>query len=84
VELRMSFVLQRHQQRVIDAIVECRSVIDEIEGHIRLRAMSNDASAAELALLKRLKEEMTQSLYRYENLKEAFKAILGNLSIAAE
>ncbi|SMF41383.1 hypothetical protein SAMN02982989_1918 [Xaviernesmea oryzae] len=72
----MSIILKEHQERVSHAVSAYRSEIAEIEAHIRLRAMSADVSDAELALLRRLKDEKAEILYRYENLKEAFRAIL--------
>jgi hypothetical protein len=80
----MSFVLQKHQQQVLDAVQAYRSEIEEIEAHVRMRAMSNNVSDSELALLRRLKDEKSQILYRYENLVEAFKAVLGDINLAAE
>jgi hypothetical protein len=80
----MSFVLQEHQQRVSRAVESYRSEIIEIEGHLRLRAMANNCTNAELLLLHRLKEEKAAILNRYTNLNEAFKAVLGSPSIAAE
>ena len=80
----MSLVLRKHQQRIDAAVLGYQAAISEIEGDIRLRAMSNDATDAELALLQRLKDEKVQMLYRYENLREAFKAILGDMSATAE
>ncbi len=46
--------------------------------------MSNDASPAELALLMRLKDEKAAILRRYENLGEAFKALIQISGMAAE
>jgi hypothetical protein len=46
--------------------------------------MANDVSDRELELLRRLKNEKTEILYRYENLREAFRALLGDRSVAAE
>jgi hypothetical protein len=80
----MSFVLQEHQQRVSRAVETYRSEIVEIEGHLRLRAMANNCTDAELLLLHRLKQEKAAMLERYSNLSEAFKAILGSPGIAAE
>jgi hypothetical protein len=80
----MSFVLETHQQKVANAVHQYHTEISEIEGHLRLRAMANDVSDRELELLRRLKSEKTEILYRYENLREAFRAILGDHSIAAE
>lgn len=75
----MSFVLLKHQQHVIKAVADYKAKISEIEADIRLRAMSNDVSRAELALLRRLKQESAQTLYRYQNLCEAFKAVVDPL-----
>ncbi|MCJ8520954.1 hypothetical protein ABID21_004021 [Pseudorhizobium tarimense] len=72
----MSFVLQKHQHYVLDTVSAYQAKVEEIESDIRLRAMSNNAPDAELALLKRLKEECAAGLYRYQNLKEAFKAVV--------
>ena len=80
----MSFVLQEHQQRVSRAVETYRSEIVEIEGHLRLRAMANNCTDAELLLLHRLKQEKAVMLERYSNLNEAFKAILGSPGVAAE
>ena len=82
--LLVSFVLEKHQQDVISAVETYQAAIAEIEGHIRLRAMANEVSDRELDLLRRLKDEKSQMLYRYENLREAFKAILPDRSVAAE
>lgn len=80
----MSLILQRHHSNVIEAESAYRSSLDEIESHLRMRAMSNDASSAELALLRRLKDEKTSILRRYENLEEAFKAQPLKYTIAGE
>jgi hypothetical protein len=80
----MSFVLETHQQNVANAVQQYHTEISEIEGHLRLRAMANDVSDRELELLRRLKNEKTEILYRYENLREAFRALLGDRSVAAE
>jgi hypothetical protein len=68
---------------VTSAVDAYRSETIEIEAHLRIRAMANDASDAEL-LLQRLKEEKAEVLYRYKNLSQAFKAVLGDTSMAAE
>ncbi len=80
----MSFVLQKQQRNVLNAVDAYQAEIAEIEGHLRLRAMANDVSDRELDLLRRLKDEKSQMLYRYENLREAFKALLDDSAIAAE
>lgn len=80
----MSLILQRHHKIVIEAVSAYRSSLDEIEAHLRMRAMSNDASFAELALLRRLKDEKASILRRYENLEEAFKAIAQSNAVAVE
>jgi len=80
----MSLILQRHHQIVIENVSVYRSSLQEIEADLRVRAMSNDASFRELALLRRLKEERASILRRYENLEEAFKALVQNSAIAAE
>ncbi|MGV1822557.1 hypothetical protein G6L32_25615 [Agrobacterium tumefaciens] len=80
----MSLILQRHHKNVQDAASAYRLSLDEIEGHLRIRAMSNDASPAELALLMRLKDEKAAILRRYENLGEAFKALIQISGMAAE
>ncbi|TKT42804.1 hypothetical protein [Rhizobium sp. LC145] len=79
----MSLVLRKHQQRIDAAVLGYQAAISEIEGDLRLRAMSNDATDAELALLQRLKSEKAQMLHRYENLREAFKAIFGDIGTEA-
>jgi predicted neuraminidase len=80
----MSFVLQKHQHYVVDTVVAYQAKLAEIEGDIRLRAMSNDTGDVELSLLRRLKEECAATLYRYQNLKEAFKAVVGEQGVATE
>ncbi|TDK29882.1 hypothetical protein E2F50_22060 [Rhizobium deserti] len=80
----MSFVLETHQQNVANAVHQYHAEISEIEGHLRLRAMANDVSDRELELLRRLKNEKAEILYRYENLREAFRVLLGDHSVAAE
>lgn len=80
----MSLILQRQHNNVIEAVSAYRSSLEEIESHLRIRAMSNDASSAELALLRRLKDEKASMLRRYENLSEAFKALPRKNTIAAE
>ena len=80
----MSFVLQKHQLHVVEAVSACRAKIIEIEADIRLRAMSNDATIEEIRLLQRLKDECSANLYRYEGLKEGFNAMLGSIGVAAE
>jgi hypothetical protein len=81
---RMSFVLQKHQRYVLDTVFAYQEKLDEIESDIRLRAMSNDTRDVELALLRRLKEECSATLYRYQNLKEAFKAVVGDTGAGTE
>lgn len=80
----MSLILQRQHNNVIEAVSAYRSSLEEIESHLRIRTMSNDASSAELALLRRLKDEKASMLRRYENLSEAFKALPRKNTIAAE
>jgi hypothetical protein len=80
----MSFVLETHQQNVANAVHQYHAEISEIEGHLRLRAMANDVSDRELELLRRLKNEKTEILYHYENLREAFRVLLEDHSVAAE
>jgi hypothetical protein len=80
----MSFVLQKHQRHVVETVVAYEARIGEIEADIRLRAMSNDTSMAELRLLQRLKDECTALLYRYQGLNEGFKAMVGPIDVAAE
>lgn len=80
----MSFVLQKHQLHIRDTISAYRAKINEIEADIRLRAMSNDTTIEELRLLQRLKDECSVLLYRFEGLDEAFKAIFGDIGVAAE
>jgi hypothetical protein len=82
--LLVSFVLEKHQQDVISAVEAYQAAVAEIEAHIRIRAMANDVSDRELNLLRRLKNEKSQMLYRYENLREAFKVILADRPFAAE
>ncbi|TGR64800.1 hypothetical protein EN837_24695 [bacterium M00.F.Ca.ET.194.01.1.1] len=77
----MSFVLEKHWDRLLKEIAACEVAVREIETDLRLRAMSNDASDRELALLRRLKHDL---LYRCQNLREAFIALLDKSSIAAE
>ena len=78
----MSLVLQLHHKNVLEAAAAYRSSVDEIEAHLRIRAMSNDASSAELALLRRLKDEKASILRQYENIAEAF-AVLAHRSVIA-
>ena len=80
----MSFVLQKHQRHVLEAVAAYEARLVEIEADIRLRAMSNDTSMAELSLLQRLKDECSSILYRYQGLNEAFKATVGPIDVAAE
>ncbi|WP_395517485.1 hypothetical protein [Pseudorhizobium flavum] len=80
----MSFVLQKHQLHVVEAVSAYQAKIIEIEADIRLRAMSNDTSVEELRLLHRLKDECSAILYRFEGLNEGFKALTGDIGIAAE
>lgn len=80
----MSLILQLHHKSVLEAAAAYRSSVDEIEAHLRIRAMSNDASSAELALLKRLKDEKTSILRQYENIAEAFAVLAHRSVIAAE
>jgi hypothetical protein len=80
----MSFVLETYQQNVVNMVHQYHTEISEIESHLRLRAMANDVSDRELELLRRLKIEKTEILYRYENLREAVRALLGDHSVAAE
>jgi small-conductance mechanosensitive channel len=82
--LAMSLVLQKYQQQIDRAVAAYRSEIDDVEVHLRLRAMANDTSDAEIRLLQRLKDEKAEVLYRYKNLSQAFKAVLGDPNMAAE
>ena len=77
----MSIILQRHHEIVIKTVSAYRSSLQEIEADLRVRAMSNDASLQELALLRRLKDEIATILRSYENLEEAFKALVQNNTI---
>lgn len=80
----MSIVLEKHWERLLAEIAACETEIREIETDLRIRAMSNDASDRELALLRRLKNEKAELLYRQMNIREAFSALLGENDIAAE
>ncbi len=80
----VSFVLEKHRERLLEEIAACEMAIREIEADLRLRAMSNDTDDRELALLRRLKIEKAESLYRCLNLREAFIALLGENDMAAE
>lgn len=80
----MSFVLEKHWERLLKEIAACEMAVREIETDLRLRAMSNDADDRELAFLRRLKNEKVELLYRCQNLREAFIALLGDNDIAAE
>lgn len=80
----MSFVLEKHWERLLKEIAACEMAVREIETDLRLRAMSNDADDRELAFLRRLKNEKVELLYRCQNLREAFVALLGDNDIAAE
>lgn len=80
----MSFVLQKHQLRVLETMVAYQAKIAEIEADIRLRAMSNNTTAEELRLLGRFKDELSAILYRYQGLNEAFTAVIGDARLAAE
>jgi len=80
----VSFVLEKHWERLLEEIAACEMAIREIETDLRLRAMSNDTNESELALLRRLKVEEAESLYRRLNLKEAFIALQDDNAIAAE
>ncbi|MGV1873080.1 hypothetical protein [Agrobacterium rosae] len=80
----MSLILQLHHKSVLEAVAAYRSSVDEIEAHLRIRAMSNGASSAELALLRRLKDEKTSILRQYENLREAFEVVVLSGVLAAE
>lgn len=81
---RMSFVLQKYQKHVVSTVSAHQAMIREVEGDIRLRAMSNDTNIAELRLLQRLKDECSALLYRYQGLNEGFKCVLGSIDVAAE
>ncbi|KWT81366.1 hypothetical protein G6L26_025990 (plasmid) [Agrobacterium radiobacter] len=80
----MSFVLEKHRDRLLKEIAACEVAVREIETDLRLRAMSNEASDKELALLRRPKYEKADLLYRCQNLREGFIALLDKNSIAAE
>lgn len=80
----MSFVLEKHWERLLKEIAACEMAVREIETDLRLRAMSNDTDDRELAFLRRLKNEKVELLYRCQNLREAFIALLGDNDIAAE
>jgi uncharacterized protein YaaN involved in tellurite resistance len=80
----VSFVLEKHWERLLKEIAACEMAVREIETDLRLRAMSNDADDRELTFLRRLKNEKVELLYRCQNLREAFIALLGDNDIAAE
>ncbi|WP_244518076.1 hypothetical protein [Agrobacterium fabrum] len=80
----MSFVFGKYWERLLKEIAACEMAIREIESDLRIRAMSNDANDRELGLLRRLKDEKADFLYRSQNLKEAFIALLGENDIAIE
>jgi hypothetical protein len=80
----VSFVLEKHWERLLKEIAACEMAVREIETDLRLRAMSNDANDRELALPRRLKGEKADLLHRYQNLREAFIALLCENDIAAE
>jgi len=80
----VSFVLEKHWKRLLKEIAACEMAVREIETDLRLRAMSNDADDRELTFLRRLKNEKVELLYRCQNLREAFIALLGDNDIAAE
>jgi len=71
-------------KRLLKEIATYEMAVREIETDLRLRAMSNDADDSELAFLRRLKNEKVELLYRCQNLREAFIALLGDNDIAAE
>lgn len=76
--------MEKHWERLLKEIAACEMAVREIETDLRLRAMSNDADDRELAFLRRLKNEKVELLYRCQNLREAFVALLGDNDIAAE
>jgi hypothetical protein len=80
----MSFILHKHRLHVAESISAYSAKITEIETDIRMRAMSNSATAEELRLLQRFKDELSAILYRYQGLNEGFNAAIGETSIAAE
>lgn len=71
----MSLVLDKHQARIEWEVHTYRERIKEVEGDLRLRAMTQSSTGHELALLQRLKDEYGQILYVYENLSEAIRAV---------
>lgn len=79
----MSFVLEKHWERLLEEIAACEMAVREIEIDLRLRAMANNVNERELILLRRLKEEKADLLYRCLNLKEAFIALLSENDFAA-
>lgn len=74
-ECRMSLILRKHQQNVLDTVAALQARISEIETDIRMRAMANSTSDCELRLLHRLKDEYSSNLCRYEGISEGFKAV---------
>jgi hypothetical protein len=80
----MSLVLEKHRHHVLESVSAYKAKIAEIEGDIRLKAISNDTSDTEIRILQRLKDECITVMYQYEGLNEAFEALLGPVDIAAE
>nr|NTB10887.1 hypothetical protein [Agrobacterium fabrum] len=78
----MSFMLEKHWERLLKEITACEIAVREIEIDLRIRAMANNVNERELALLRRLKDEKADLLYRYLNLREAFIALLYEKDLA--
>lgn len=74
-ERKMSLILRKHQQHVLDTAAALQARISEIETDIRMRAMANDTSDCELRLLHRLKDEYSSNLCRYQGISEGSKAL---------
>jgi len=79
----VSFMLEKHWERLLKEITACEIAVREIEIDLRIRAMANNVNERELALLRRLKDEKADLLYRYLNLREAFIALLYEKDLAA-
>ncbi|SOC90401.1 hypothetical protein SAMN05216358_0458 [Rhizobium sp. AN5] len=80
---KVSFVLEKHWERLLEEIAACEMAVREIEVDLRLRAMANNVNERELILLRRLKDEKADLLYRCLNLKEAFIALMRKNDLAA-
>ena len=71
----MSILFSRHSKIIDDAVTAYRRLLSELDADISVIAMASSTDHSELALLRRLRGEYRDILYKYENLHEACQAV---------